>query len=51
MCARLNEERVNFTEKEIKSAYQEVISRIESNSSKPKVLETKLKNNIGVTYS
>jgi hypothetical protein len=48
MSSRLNEPRIEFTQKEIETAYQEIIERIEGDN-KPKVIE-KPKEIKGISY-
>jgi ADP-heptose:LPS heptosyltransferase len=48
MASRLNEPRIDFTQKEIESAYQNIIRNIEGDK-KPEVIE-KLKEIKGVSY-
>ena len=50
MASRLNEERVQFTQEEIESAYQEIISRIEGNA-KSKQIPNQPKEIKGVSYN
>jgi hypothetical protein len=48
MSSRLNEPRIQFTQKEIETAYQEIIGRIEGNN---KVEVSKSKEVSGIQYS
>jgi len=50
MASRLNEPRINFTQEEIETAYQEIILKIEGDNYS-KVMESQLKEIKGVSYS
>ena len=50
MASRLNEERVQFTQKEIETTYREIISRIEGDN-KSKAITSQPKKIKGVSYS
>jgi hypothetical protein len=48
MASRLNEPRIDFTQEEIKTSYQDIIKNIEENSSKEII---KSKDITGIKYS